>query len=194
MTINKKIMKTILLYAAASIVGGSGFYACAQQTDPVKKANEANEKKADNKVADEDVAECLVKSADARMMGSREGTLATKKGTTSSIREYGQLMISDQSMLLEKIKALALKHNITLPTGISDKKESGREDLAAKDGKDFDEKFIKMMTIDHERDIKLFKKSIKFKNKEVSTFAQTYLPLIQSHLDKIITIKQASKK
>ncbi len=163
----------------------------AQSTDPVKKANEANEKKEDKKMVDDDAADFLVKSADSRMMDAREGKLALEKATVPALRNYGKLMMKDQAMLLEKIKTLALKKQVTLPSDISEKKAESREDLSKESGKDFDEKFIKMITIDHERDVKLFRKAIDQDDKDVKEFAQKYLPLIQSHLDKINGIKKA---
>lgn len=186
-------MKTILLNTFTFALLLSVISLKAQQADPVKKANEANEEKGNDKIVDEDVAEFLVKSADARMMDIKEGRLAKQKATKESIREYGQLMVTDQTKLLNELKKLASKRSITLPSDISDKKESGREDLAVKTGEDFDKKFIKMMIIDHERDIKLFEKAIKFDDVEVSTFAKNYLPLIQSHLNKINQIKEVLK-
>ncbi len=184
-------MKTILTITTLMIF--LGLTVQAQEKDPVKKAEAANEDKADEDLVDEDVAEFLVKSADARMMDAKEGKLATVNATSAALRKYGELMIKDQSLLLDKIKALAAKRNITIPTGISDKKQEGRDDLAKEKGKDFDDKFIKMMVIDHERDIKLFKKATECKDKGVSEFAKKYLPVIQSHLDKINEIKAAIK-
>jgi putative membrane protein len=200
-TLNRKKMKnekTIILaiavYAAAMIMIFNIIGAHAQERDPVKSANAANEKKSDEEIVEEDIADFLVKSADARMMDTQEGKLATQKGTSSQIREYGKLMVKDQSLLLDKIKMLAEKRNITLPTGISDKKEDGREDLAEESGKDFDEKFIKMMKLDHERDVKLFRKATEYEDLEIRAFATEYLPMIQSHLDRINEIKIAENK
>lgn len=159
------------------------------RTDPVKQANAANDKKADKNMVDDDDAAFLVKSADARMMDSREGKLAVTRGTTAAIRNYGSLMVKDQAMLLDKIKMLAASKKISLPSDISNDKQEGHEDLKGKSTEDFDKKFIKMMVIDHERDIKLFKKAAKSEDKEIRIFAEKYLPLIQSHLDKINLIK-----
>ena len=186
---DKTMITAIAIYAAVMTMVLSILSAHAQETDPVKKANKVNDKKADNNLVDEDVADFLVKSADARMMDAQEGKLATEKGTAAPIREYGKLMMKDQDALLRKIKQLAAKRNIMLPSGISDKKEDGREDLAEEKGEDFDDKFIKMMIIDHERDVKLFEKATEFKDSEVSAFAKANLPIIQSHLDKIKAIK-----
>lgn len=125
--------------------------AFAQVDDPLKAAESKNETKVDEGVVNEEVAEFLVKSADARLMDAEEGRLALKNGTTDVINRYGKLMINDQSMLLKKLNKLAASKKITMPTGISAKKEGGREDLAKESGTDFDDKFIKMMIIDHEK-------------------------------------------
>ena len=68
-------------------------FACGQSKDAVKKANEVNEKKADANMVSENIAEFLVKSADARMMDLQEGELAFTKGSIKEVREYGALMI-----------------------------------------------------------------------------------------------------
>lgn len=159
------------------------------RTDPVKEANSANEKKSDQKLVNEDDAQFLVKSADARMMDSREGKLALERGTTAAIRNYGSLMVKDQAMLLGKIKQLATNRKISLPADIGNDKKEGHDELREKTGEDFDKKFIKMMIIDHERDVKLFKKAVESDDKDISNFAKKYQPMIQSHLDKINAIK-----
>ena len=46
-----------------------------------------------------------------------------------------------------------------------------------------------MMKIDHERDVKLFKEAAGSNDKGISLFANTQLPMIQSHLDKVNELK-----
>ncbi len=147
-----------------------------------------------NKVtADKNVEEFLEQSADARMMDAAEGKLAVEKGTTDAIKNYGKLMVTDQAKLLKEIQQLAASHHIILPEQISDKKEKHRKILAAKAGEDFDHKFIKMITIDHKRDVRMFTKATEFEDAELSSFAKKYLPMIQGHLDKINAIKDGMK-
>lgn len=182
-------MKLVILFKGLFALLFLSLQTSAQSNDPVKKANQLNDKKAKIKMIDDDDATFLVQAADARMMDKTEGAMAIKKGTTKNIRQYGQLMVKDQQFLLNKIKQLAVDRNITLPSGISDTKQSGREDLAGKNGKDFDKKFIKMMRIDHERDVKMFAKAKSANDQTISAFATRYLPMIQSHLNKIKTIE-----
>jgi putative membrane protein len=159
----------------------------SKASDSIVIATDKNDKKPS---VNKDVAGFLVKIADARMMGKKEGELAGQKGTTPEIVAYGKLMIKDQEFLLTQIKKLAAERSITLPAEISNDKKDGFEDLQAKTEKDFDKKFIKMMRIDHERDIKDFTKAGELTDKGVTDFAAKYIGMIQMHLDKLNAIKE----
>jgi putative membrane protein len=188
----KKIILAIAVYAAIMVMIFHSVAVEAQLQDPAKSAIAINEKSGISLV-EEEVVDFLVKSADARMMNAQEGLLAIERGQNASIRKYGQLMIKDHSMLLEKIKMLARQRDISLPAQISNRKVGEHQNLSEENGSEFDERFVKMIITDHERDVKLFKKALQSNDPEVSAFAQRYLPLIQSHLDKIKKIKSELK-
>lgn len=186
----KKIILAIAVYAAIMVMI---FHSVkAQFQDPVKSAIAINEK-SEISLVEEDVADFLTKSAGARMMNAQEGLLAIERGQNASIREYGQLMMKDHSMLLEKIKMLAKQRDISLPAQISNRKVGEHQNLSEENGSEFDERLVKMIIMDHQRDVKLFKKALLYNDPEVSEFARRYLPLIQSHLDKIKKIKSELK-
>lgn len=166
----------------------------SQESDAVKKANKQNEAKAKAGGIDEECAEFLVRATDARMMDSQEGEMAMKNGTSNEIKSYGKLMVNDQARMLTSIKKLAAQKKISLPATISEKKAEGRADLEKEMGRDFDEKFIKMMIIDHKRDVKEFEEAMKSSDLEVKAFATKYLPLIKSHLQKAEQLKDMQKK
>jgi putative membrane protein len=185
-------MKRVIFYMfLIALVAFVRLIGCSPEKDPVNNTNELNEQMAEDKLTNRDVASFLVKSADARMMDAQEGWLATEKGSSMAVKRYGELMIKDQEELLSEIKKLAKKKNVALPPAISRKKERGRNNLADEADKDFDRKFIKMMTIDHERDVKLFRQATESKDADIRAFAKRYLPMIESHLEKIQTLKKA---
>ena len=132
----------------------------------------------------------LTEMTDARLMDREEGKQAVLKGTTQEIKKYGQLMIDDQTYLLKELQKIAATKNITLPTEISEEKQNGLKDLKEKSGADFDKKFIKMICIDHKRDVRKFKKAAKCNDSGVSNFAKEHLPMIESHLKKIKQIEK----
>ena len=155
-----------------------------------KKVAAENEAKEDMGTVDEKIVDFLVTAADARMMGTEEGKQGTAKGTTAEIRNYGKLMQEDQPMLLAQIKELAQSHDVTLLQNLSAKRQKALEDLKSETGEKFNKQFIKMMTVDHERDVKEFEEASKFSDPAVSQFAAKYLPLIQSHLQKVKDLKE----
>jgi putative membrane protein len=187
---DNKMMLAVAIYAAVVTLIFNSLGANAQ----VQNAIASNVKKPATRVVGEDVVDFLIKSADARMMHAQGGLLAARKGTSTSIRKYGQLMMKDQSMLLKEIKKLAKSCNVSLPREMSNKKVGNHRDLSGETGSDFDEKFIKIMTAGLEQDIKLFGKAVLSGDEQVSAFAQHYLPLIQSHLNKIQEIKVERKQ
>lgn len=159
--------------------------------DSMKTANQINEERAKNGKTDADAAAFLVKIADARMMDAMEGALAAKRGTTSEIQNYGKLMVKDQGELMAKIKKVAEDMNIYLPKEISADKKDGYKELEEKNGEAFNDKFCKMIRIDHERDVKDFTNAIdNLKDSKAKEFAVVNLPMIQSHLDGINEIKK----
>ncbi len=132
----------------------------------------------------------LTEMTDARLMDREEGMQAVTKGTTDEIKQYGQLMIDDQTYLLKELAILAATKNIMLPKEISEEKRDGLDGLKEKSGTDFDKKFISMICIDHKRDVKKFKKAAKGDDAEVSAFASKHLPMIESHLEKVKQIEK----
>ena len=158
--------------------------------DSVKNANQKNEELSNVGKVNKVVADFLVKIADARMMDSKEGQLALGNGTTTQIREYGKLMVTDQAKLMNAIKAIANKRNINLPSDISNTKYEGYQSLNKETGKDFDKKFCNMMIIDHKRDVNDFTNAMEIDDKEIQTFAKINLPMIQSHLEKAKALEQ----
>ena len=130
-----------------------------------------------------DAPEFIVEMADARLMDREEGRLAASLGTTREIRDYGSLMVKDQDFLHSELEKLARSKDITLPNAISEKKSKALKKLSTLTGKEFDRKFLKMIKTDHKRDVKRFKKAMKFDDADTREFATKYLPMIQSHLD-----------
>ena len=137
------------------------------------------------KSADEETKMFLTNMTDARLMDREEGREAAKKGTTQEIKNYGELMIEEQTYLLNELQQFAATKNITLPTKISEEKQNALNDLKEKSGIAFDKKFIKMIRIDHKRDVEKFKKASRCDDTELSSFATEHLPMIESHLQKI---------
>ena len=134
---------------------------------------------------DEFVKEFITEMAEARLMDLEEGKIAQQKSTTKELKSYGTLMVNDQTEMLHEIKKLAARKNVSLPSALGPDKAEGLKALKEVHGKSFDKKFIKMMIVDHKRDVKKFEQATQSRDADVQVFATRYLPYVQSHLQRI---------
>ena len=186
-------MKRIIFFVILATIASAGrFIGCSPEKDPVNNTNDLNEQLAEDKLTNRDVADLLVKLAEARMTDAQEGWLAVEKGNSHAIKSYGKLIVKDQETLLADLKKLAQKKNVTLPPAISRKNQRGRDRLANESGPDFDAKYIQTAINDHERDIKLFRKAMSSKDADIRAFAEKYFPMVESHLERIQAINTGS--
>jgi len=139
---------------------------------------------------DEIVSQFIIESVDARLMDLEEGKVVIQRSTSKNLKEYGDLMMKDQSRMLEELKIIADRKQVKLPSDLSQEKAEGLADLKKEHGTSFDKKFVKMMILDHKRDVKKFEKATKSDDADIKLFATKYLPVVQSHLDKIRTLKK----
>ncbi len=123
--------------------------------------------------------------AEARLMDLEEGKIAQQKSTTKDLKSYGTLMVKDQTEMLHEIKKLAALKNIKVPEALGPDKAERLRDLKEVHGESFDKKFIKMMKVDHKRDVKKFERATQSRDADVQVFATRYLPYVQSHLQRI---------
>lgn len=127
----------------------------------------------------------LIEMADARLMSLEEAKLAAEKGSSPEIRNYGLQVMNDQYKMLEQLKFLARQRRIQLPVAISMEKAKALDTLKGKNGEDFDRKFMRMMKIDHKRDIKMCKKIKKVNNEGINIFVNEYQPIMEIHLQRL---------
>jgi putative membrane protein len=139
--------------------------------------------------SDEFVTEFITDIAEARMMDLEEGKIAQQRSTTKELKSYGALMVNDQTEMLNEIKKLAALKGVVVPSSLGKNKEKGLNDLKEVHGRSFDKKFIKMMIIDHKRDVKQFERATRSTDADLQVFATKYLPYVQSHLQKIKALK-----
>ena len=188
----KKSLLVILPVVSLALAACSG--SRTMHTDAVEIADSINETHAGVPGYDKAGAAFLVDATDARLMDIKEGRIAAKKGSSPAIRSYGRLMVKEQTALLGALRKLAGSQHVALPNDISNSKKEGFSELAELEGDDFDSKFVKMMIIDHQRDVKEFKDAQTLGNTSVAAFARGKLPQIQTHLDKIEAIRDQRKK
>jgi putative membrane protein len=141
--------------------------------------------------ADEAVIDFLQEITEGRLMDLEEGKTAQQRATTRALKDYGSLIAKDQAEMLENLQKIAVRKRVSIPSWVGPEKAEALNELKELHGKFFDKKFIKMMMIDHKRDIKKLENAIQYGDADIQVFATRYLPVVQSHLDQIKALKKS---
>ena len=201
--------KTLLPLAAASLL----FFACnnAGSKDSVDKADSANAAKMDSSTAksdtakssmaaqpvikaDENTTNFLVKAANGGLAEVALGQMAKEKGTSASVKEFADMMVTDHTGANDKVKALAAARNVTLPSAPDADHQKKADDLSKKTGNAFDKDYVDAMVKGHKETVDMFKNaSSKVTDAEVKSFIDNTLPTLEHHLQRIQEIKKGMK-
>ncbi|HWW20427.1 MAG TPA: DUF4142 domain-containing protein [Steroidobacteraceae bacterium] len=115
--------------------------------------------------------------------------LAEAKASSAALRDFGGMMVKDHSTADQKLWATAAHKGVKMPTTPSVEQVAAGDRLKLLSGDSFDKAYIKNQIESHRDALALFKKEIASgRDKDASQFAQTMLPTVQAHLDKIMKI------
>jgi putative membrane protein len=131
------------------------------------------------------------KAAQGGMAEVKLGQLAQEKGTSDSVKKFGQRMVADHTKAGDELKRAVAQENITLPDDISAKDKATYDSLSKLSGAAFDRAYARDMVKDHEEDIADFNKEANGgKNAAIKDFATQTLPTLQDHLKEAKEMRQ----
>src|SRR3977135_4290919 len=111
------------------------------------------------------------------------GRLALQHAADSSVREFGQKMVTDHTAANAELKSIAARKKIQLPTEVSSDQKSMIEKLSKLSGAEFDKEYMSDMVKDHEEDVKDFQtQGNEGTDPDIKAFAAKTLPILQGHL------------
>lgn len=158
-------------------------------SDTTGKMSMDTSKNNNNATVDKDAIKFAQEAAEGGMMEVQLGQIAQKNSSTQSIQDFGKMMVDDHSALNDKLKDLASKKNVSLPSALTDEQQKKVDKLSKETGKDFDKDYVSMMIDDHKKDISKFKSAGKdIKDADFKDFVIKALPTLQKHLDAIEAI------
>ena len=153
-----------------------------EDKDSKEVAKEENKEKFDDRDDKKD-ANFLVAAAENDLVEIELGKLAQTKGVSAHVKELGKLLETQHTESLNKVKDLAGRKNISIPTAVTEKGQDKYEKLNKETGNDFDEKFIETIADAHKDAIDKFEKAAKdADDEEIRTFATAQLPILNEHL------------
>ena len=134
------------------------------------------------------------KAAEGGMAEVALGKLAQEKSPTPSVKEFGAMMITDHGAANAKLKGIAERKNIKLPTSPSVGQMATKTKLEVLSGGAFDKSYIKGMIEDHEEDIKEFENEANSgQDPDAKAYAAATLPTLKAHLKRIQSIAAAQR-
>jgi len=122
------------------------------------------------------------------------GKIAAEKGTDSSIKNFGKMMVMDHGKANAELMSIAKSKNIMLPAGLDAEHQTQSDSLGRENGKDFDRAYARMMIAGHQKTLTLMQSEASSgKDRELKAFAAKTAPIVKAHLAEIKKIQSSLK-
>jgi putative membrane protein len=110
------------------------------------------------------------------------GKLAQQNAQAQQVKEFGARMVQDHSKANDQLQSIAQQKGAQLPQQLDSEHQQMHDRLASQHGEAFDRAYMKMMTTDHDKDIKEFRKEAQSgHDRDVKKFARDTLNVIEQH-------------
>ncbi len=117
------------------------------------------------------------------------GKLASKRGTSNAVKRYAQRMVKDHTPVNNRLKQLAAKKGVTLPTTLNSTNKQVQQRLSKLSGATFDREYLNQMLEDHQNDVSAFQtEAQQGQDPDVKAFAAQTLPTLQQHLQQVSSL------
>ena len=134
----------------------------------------------------------IKKAAGGGMTEVELGKLASEKGGSQEVKDFGDKMVKDHSKINDNLKEVAGKLNVTLPDKVDSMHQAKIDKMNKMSGASFDKAYVNGMIIAHDKDIAEFEKADKeAKSDDLKKFIEDSLPTMKEHLEMIKKFSQA---
>lgn len=117
------------------------------------------------------------------------GQLAASRGSSESVRAFGQLMVAEHGQAQSDLVTLGSNLGQNLPDSVDAEHQALMARLNSLEGYSFDTAYINSQVMDHQKTVDLFQMELNDgKHQSVRAYASQYLPHIQMHLQKADSI------
>jgi len=164
--------KLSIALAAAGLVGFAGAAGAAQLSEQ-----------------DQDFVK---QAAQAGMEEIQSGQMAEQKGASQAIKQLGQTLVTDHTMMSEQLKQIAQQQGFTLPQSLPQDDRQEMQQLRNLSGQQFDRQFADEQIEDHQKMIQVLQKEAQTtQDQALRAFAQSGIPVMQKHLQMAEQAKSA---
>lgn len=140
-------------------------------------------------IADSPDASFYKNAAEGGISEVDAGNLASTKGNSQAVKDFGAMMVKDHSAANDKLKSLAATKAVDLPTSASVSQMAAKAKLDVLSGDTFDKSYIKSQVKAHRQTIALFRKEVASgQDADAKAFASSTLPTLRAHMKAITQI------
>jgi len=134
----------------------------------------------------------LMEAAQGGMVEVELGKLAVQKGSSDTVKQFGQKMVDDHSKVNSDLTQIASTKGLTVPSDLDAKHQATITKLSNLSGAAFDRAYAKEMLNDHTKDVAAFERANKSSaDPDVKAFVEKTLPTLQEHLSLAKTLNSS---
>jgi putative membrane protein len=110
------------------------------------------------------------------------GKIAEQKAHSPDVKSFGARMVHDHSRANDQLTTIAKERGVPVPQQLDTEHMQIRDRLAKLQGGAFDRSYIRMMVVDHDKDIKAFRQEAQTgHDRELKRFARETLAMVEQH-------------
>jgi putative membrane protein len=122
------------------------------------------------------------------------GQLAATKGTSAGVKAFGQMMVTEHTQAQTDLQAVYSGLGRTMPDSVDLEHQALMTRLNSLTGFAFDTAYMNSQVKDHQKTLTIFQSEVSSgNNMNVQTYASTYLPHIQMHLQTADSLSKTLK-
>jgi putative membrane protein len=163
-----------------------------KQSNEVPSSSTASTGKSEKPLSDK---EFVMRAAQGGMTEVELGKLASDKGGSSQVKDFGSRMVKDHSQANDELKSLADKKGIALSPKLDEHHQAQVDRLSKLSGPAFDKAYVTNQVRAHESTVKLFQDEAQSgQDPDLKAFASRTLPTLKDHCASIKNIENNGAK
>ncbi|MFD1772165.1 DUF4142 domain-containing protein [Sphingobacterium suaedae] len=122
------------------------------------------------------------------------GSQAMERSEDAAVRQYGQMLVTEHTTVLEELEKAAVAKKLMLPDAMEENHASILKSLGSLTGNDFNNAFKDIMIKSHEDAIALFTQAASgLHDSELKSWASDKIPALKKHLEQAKALQVAPK-
>ncbi len=163
-----------------------------KESNEVRTSSSSSSNKEKKPLSDK---EFVLRASQGGMTEVQLGKVASDKGSTSQVKDFGARMVKDHTQANDELASLAEKKGITVSQTLDSHHQAQVDKLSRLSGSAFDKAYVSNQVNAHEMTVKLFQQEAQSgQDADLKAFASRTLPTLEDHCSQITNIENKGAK